>query len=155
MIGQRVNAVNVGEPLSDKIHTEKPQHGTYITCLCEPCVPFLGMGRVGVNREDTHRLCLAPLPYTSKIHKVHATRQSLRRVAVLSREGLVVGVHTAFTRFTESLRLIAMPMIRRVATLGEASCPLARERHQQSISSGTIHRESLSPRASAPALFGR
>lgn len=101
---QCVNPVNLCEPLAAKVHTVKPHDVTPVTSLCEPCEPFLDMDMVVVNRGGTHRDGL-PLPSCSnKVHKVHATRGSFRRVVVSLRERLAGEVHTGFTGFTEVLR---------------------------------------------------
>ena len=104
MTRQHVNPVNLCERLAAKVHTVKPHDVTPVLSLCEPCEPFLDMGMVVVNRGGTHGDDL-PLPSCSnKVHKVHATRGSSRRVAVSPRERLAGEVHTGFTWFTEVFR---------------------------------------------------
>lgn len=125
MSRQCVNPVNLCEPLPAKVHTVKPHDVTPVVSVREPCVPFLDMVMVVVNRGGTHAPGL-PLPSCSnKVHKVHATRGSSRRVAVSPRERLPGEVHTGFTGFTEVLRQMFTPMKGEVAISPEAYSPVA------------------------------
>ena len=101
MIRLCVNPVNLCEPLAAMVHTTKPHDVRPISLLCEPCVPFLDMVMVAVNKRSEHGSG-HPLPScANKIHMVHAACRSARRVVVLPRESLASMVHTTFTWFTE------------------------------------------------------
>lgn len=104
MSRRRVNHVNLCEPLAAKVHTVKPHDMTPAVSLCEPCVPFLDMVMMVVNRGGTHGSGLTLPSCSNKIHKVHAAGGSVRRVAFFFRERLPGEVHTGFTGFTEVLR---------------------------------------------------
>jgi hypothetical protein len=101
MSGKRVNRVSLCESLDAKIHARKPHDVTDVVCMCVPCAPFLDMVWVAVNRGDTRRFSPSSVSCTNKVHKIHATYQSARRIAVFTCERPAEGVHTRFTRFTE------------------------------------------------------
>lgn len=103
MSGQHVNPVSLCEPLAGKVNTAKPHDVTDIMCMCVPCVPFLDMVWVAVNRGGTRRFSPSPVSCSNKVHKVHGIRQSPRRVAVSTRERQSKDAHTRFTGFTEVL----------------------------------------------------
>lgn len=98
---ERVNPVNLCEPLAAMVHTTKPHDVRPVSLLCEPCVPFLDMDMVVVNKRDTHGSGHPLRSCANKIHMVHAACQYGSRVAVLLRESLAREVHTGFTWFTE------------------------------------------------------
>jgi hypothetical protein len=104
MSRRRVNPVNLCEPLAAKVHTVKPHDMTPAVSLCEPCVPFLEMVMMVVNRGGTHGSGLTLPSGSNKVHKVHAIPQSVSCVAVSLHERLAGEIHTGFTGFMEVLR---------------------------------------------------
>jgi hypothetical protein len=83
MSRRRVNPVNLFEPLAAKVHTVKPHDMTPAVSLCEPCVPFLEMVMMVVNRGGTHGSGLTLPSGSNKVHKVHSSRLNRRLLAVL------------------------------------------------------------------------
>lgn len=91
MSRDRVNPLNLCEPLSEKVHATKPQHNAGVIPANEPYEPFLWLVWGNGERTTTRyihaekEVCNTPTgSYANKVHKVHSSRLNRRLLAVLS-----------------------------------------------------------------------